>query len=111
MTIDLVTNFFHFGTPQGKRLISLFRQEIFEEVSKSDQYGLIFTYMWAFDVQAEWHYPNDLCNLFESRGSEICLIELEANFDVRIAIIKLRIDWQIRLQNETCNNLKPYSEH
>ena len=51
MTIDLVANFFSYGTPQGKRLVRLFRKEIFEEVCKSDMYGLIFTYMWDFDYQ------------------------------------------------------------
>jgi len=45
MTIDLVVNFFDFGTPQAKRLINSFRQEIFEEISKSDLDGMIFTYI------------------------------------------------------------------
>jgi hypothetical protein len=84
MTIDLVANFFEFGTPQGQRLINLFRQEIFEEVSKSDLYGMIFTYMWAFDAQSDWDYINNVSDLFESRGSEVYFIELEADFDLRI---------------------------
>lgn len=32
MTIDLVGHFFGYGTTEGKRLVNLFRQEIFEEV-------------------------------------------------------------------------------
>ena len=84
MTIDLVANFFDYGTPQAKRLVSLFRQEIFEEVSKSDLDGMIFTYVWAFDQQADWDYVDNVCNLFESRGSEVYFVELEADFDVRI---------------------------
>jgi len=84
MTIDLVANFFDFSTPQGKRLVNLFRQEIFEEVSKSDLDGLIFTYMWAFDEQSDWDYINNVCSLFEARGSEIYFVELEADYDLRI---------------------------
>jgi hypothetical protein len=84
MTIELVANFFSYGTPQGKRLVSLFRQEIFEEVSKSDLNGMIFTYMWAFDDKSDWDYIDNVCSLFESRGSEIYFVELEADFDVRI---------------------------
>lgn len=84
MTIDLVANFFDYGTPQAKRLVSLFRQEIFEEVSKSDLDGMIFTYVWAFDQQEDWDYVDNVCNLFESRGSEVYFVELEADFDVRI---------------------------
>ncbi len=84
MTIDLVDHFFDYGSKQGKRLVNLFRQEIFEEVSKSDLYGLIFTFMWAFDHQGDWDYIKNLCDLFESRGSELYFVELEADFDVRI---------------------------
>ncbi len=43
MTIELVSPFFSYGTSEGRRLVSLFRREIFEVVSKSDLYGLIFT--------------------------------------------------------------------
>lgn len=46
MTIDLVSQFFNYGTDTGKRLVRLFRQEIFEEVAKSDLEGIIFTYLW-----------------------------------------------------------------
>ncbi len=45
MTIELVSPFFSYGTPAGKRLVSLFRHEIFEEVSKSNLAGLIFTFV------------------------------------------------------------------
>ncbi|WP_130806401.1 AAA family ATPase [Senegalia massiliensis] len=84
MTIDLVSNFFNFNTSQGKRLVNLFRQEIFEEVSKSDLYGMIFTYMWAFDEQSDWDYINHVCDVFKSRGSDVYFVELEADFDLRI---------------------------
>jgi len=36
MTIELVAPFFSYGTETGKRLVKLFRKEIFEEVAKSD---------------------------------------------------------------------------
>ncbi|EKE27083.1 MAG: hypothetical protein ACD_4C00051G0001 [uncultured bacterium (gcode 4)] len=84
MTIDLVSHFFAFGTEQGNRLVGLFRSEIFEEVSKSDLSGMIFTYMWAFDSQLDWDYVEKICNLFESRGSEIYIVELEADYDLRL---------------------------
>lgn len=50
MSIDFVSEFFDYGTSAGKRLVSLIRHEIFEEVSKSDLEGLIFTYVWGFDL-------------------------------------------------------------
>jgi len=83
MTIDLVANFFNYGTPEGRRLVELFRQEIFKSVAKSDLEGMIFTLIWAFDSQDDWDYVNNICSLFESNGAEIYFVELEADFDER----------------------------
>ncbi|MGM0828849.1 MAG: AAA family ATPase [Bacillota bacterium] len=84
MTIDLVSHFFDYGTKEGKRLVSLFRREIFEEVSKSDLYGMIFTYVWAFDMQEDWDYVNQVSQLFESRGGTVYFVELEADLEERL---------------------------
>lgn len=84
MTIDLVSHFFDYGTKEGKRLVHLFRREIFEEVSKSDLYGMIFTYVWAFDMQEDWDYVNEVSRLFESRGGTVYFVELEADVGERL---------------------------
>lgn len=84
MTIELVTPFFEYGTKEGIRLVELFRQEIFEEVSKSNLYGLIFTYVWALDLQEDWDYVNKISKTFESRGGSVYYVELEANLEERI---------------------------
>ncbi|MEH7884275.1 AAA family ATPase [Bacillus sp. JJ1609] len=84
MTIDLVNPFFDYGTKEGKRLVSLFRKEIFEAVAKSDLYGLIFTYVWAFDLQADWDYVEKVCQFFESNGGTVYFVELEANLSERL---------------------------
>ncbi|WP_438350713.1 AAA family ATPase [Paenibacillus sp. FA6] len=84
MTIELVTPFFSYGTEAGKRLVNLFRQEIFEEVSKSNLDGLIFTYVWALDMKADWDYVDKICNIFESKGGVVYFVELEANLEERL---------------------------
>lgn len=84
MTIELVSPFFSYGSEAGKRLVNLFRKEIFEEVAKSDLEGLIFTYVWAFDQRADWDYINNLCDIFESKGGVVYFVELEADVDERI---------------------------
>jgi hypothetical protein len=84
MTIELVSPFFSYSTEAGKRLVNLFRQEIFEEVSKSDLYGLIFTYVWAFDLQTDWDYINKISDLFESKGGVVYFVELEAAVEERL---------------------------
>jgi len=85
MTIELVRNFFStHGSEEGKRLNMLFRQEIFEAVAKSDLPGLIFTYMYDFNSIAEYKYINSIIKLFESHKAKTCVVELCADFDVRI---------------------------
>ncbi|KOO51351.1 AAA family ATPase [Viridibacillus arvi] len=84
MTIELVNPFFEYGTKEGNRLVKLFRQEIFEGVSKSNLYGLIFTYVWAFDLKADWDYVQEICQLFESKGGMVYFVELEADLEERI---------------------------
>ena len=37
-------------------VIAKLRSVVFEEFAKSDQYGLIFTFMWAFDQRSDWDY-------------------------------------------------------
>ena len=84
MTIDLVAPFFSYATTASKRLVNLFRREIFEEVAKSDLDGLIFTYVWAFDQKDDWDYVEKICDIFKSKGGEVCFVELEADMNERI---------------------------
>lgn len=84
MTIELVSQFFDYGSPAGKRLVGLFREEIFEEVAKSDLPGLIFTYVWAFDLPADGEYIEHISRIFEAQGGEVYYVELEADLEERL---------------------------
>lgn len=84
MSIDFVSQFFDYGSPSGKRLVSLIRQEIFEEVSNSEWDGLIFTFVWGFDLPSDWEYIDRISTLFESKGADVYLVELEADYEERI---------------------------
>ncbi|MDP5272852.1 AAA family ATPase [Chengkuizengella axinellae] len=84
MTIDLVQPFFDFGTEGFNKLVNLFRNEMFNEFAKSDQDGMIFTYVWAFNSQNDWDFINQVCSIFESNGAEIYFVELEADIEERL---------------------------
>jgi len=84
MTIDLVSRFFDYGTDEGVRLVNLLRRDIFEAVARSDLYGLIFTSVWVLDERERWVNRNEIFDIFESRGAEIYIVELEADYDERI---------------------------
>lgn len=84
LTIELVHPFFNYGTEAGSRLVKLFRHEMFEEFSKSDMYGVIFTFVWRFDEQMDWDYVEKISNIFESKGGEVYIVELQSDLDERI---------------------------
>lgn len=83
MSIDLFHPFFGFGN-ETWRLANLLRKEFFESFSRTDQYGLIFTYVWGFDLQGDWDFVKQTCDIFESKGAEIYFVELEADITTRI---------------------------
>lgn len=60
------------------------RDVIFEEFAKSDQYGMIFTFMWAFDSSADWAYVEHVKSIFEPYGTEFYYVELVATRDARM---------------------------
>lgn len=84
MTIELVQPFFDFGTPGFKRLVNLFRNEIFNEVAASDLPGFIFTYVWAFNEQEDWEFVERVTAIFEAAGASIYYVELEADVAERL---------------------------
>lgn len=107
MTIDIVSDLFENMQEERSRLINLFRKEIFEAYSKSDEYGMIFTYMWALDFKEDWNYINEVEALFESRGAEIYYVELEADYDLRLE----RNKTENRLLNKPTKRNLEHSEY
>jgi hypothetical protein len=84
ISIELTASLLPFSTPEGKELNERIRNDVFDVFSRSDAYGLIFTFMLAFDMKADWEYIKRLEDLFVSRGSEVYYVELEAEYDTRI---------------------------
>ncbi|MFZ3578836.1 AAA family ATPase [Virgibacillus sp. DJP39] len=83
MTIDLLEPFFGF-TPEMWRLSSLFREEIFKTFSRSDSYGMIFTYVWAFNKKEDWEAVEKMCAIFNSEKADVYFVELEADTKERL---------------------------
>ncbi len=73
-----------FGHRDGYAVNEL-RDVIFRRFAASGQYGLIFTYMWAFDLQEDWDYVAHVREIFEPTGTEFYCVELVAPMEVRLA--------------------------
>jgi len=84
MTIDLILEFFPYGSKRFSTLVSEFRQRIFEEVAASDLPGLIFTYVWALDQPSDKEQIDSYCEIFRRHGANIYFVELEADLNERL---------------------------
>lgn len=95
MTIEPVIAIF--GCYDSK-IINRMRDLIFEEFANSDMYGMIFTYMWAFDQQADWDYMEHVKDMFKQRNekTEFYYVELVASREIRMQ----RNITENRLQNK-----------
>ena len=83
--MEPIHNFFDvFISPEGQRLNTLFKQEIFEAVANSDLPGLIYTSAMPFNKPPTVEYIKSLINLFESKNTFVCVVELYADFNVRL---------------------------
>ena len=81
-----------FGTFNG-HVTQQLREVIFHEFAKSENEGMIFTYLWAFDMQSDWDYVAHVSDIFRQQGAEIYYVELIAPQEVRLQ------------RNETANRL------
>lgn len=70
------------------------REVIFREFVKSENDGMIFTCMWAFDMPSDWDYVNHVAGIFREQGAEVYYAELIAPQEVRLQ------------RNETENRLR-----
>ena len=77
-----------------REVVRRLREVVFEEFVKSNNEGMIFTYLWSFDMQEDWDYIQHISEIFEKNGSEIYCVELVAPQEIRLQ------------RNETENRLK-----
>ena len=84
-----------FGRFNGNAIRRM-REVFFDEFAQTDLYGMIFTYIWAFDVQADWDYVKEVQEIF-----------LRHKPDTEFYFVELIAPQAVRLQrNETENRLK-----
>ena len=81
MTIEPVIEIF--GN-YNHRVVDRLREAIFEEFAASDNYGMIFTYMWAFDMRQDWDYIEHVKSIFAPYGTQFYYVELIAPQEVRL---------------------------
>ena len=81
MTIEPVLEIFN---DFNVDVIMKMRYMIFEEFVKTNNYGMIYTCMWAYDEESDWKIMNKIIRMFEEVNSEIYCIELISPLEVRL---------------------------
>lgn len=90
MTIEPVIELFgHYDGAVTQKL----REVYFAEFSKSDNYGMIFTFMFALDDENDWKIGEQIENLFK-----------EGNPDTEFYYVELVCDRQERLRRNATEN-------
>ena len=72
-----------FGQFRGD-IIQKLRHVIFEEFAKTDNYGLVFTFMWAFDMPSDWEYLERVKQIFNLPEEDVYYVELIAPQEIRL---------------------------
>jgi len=72
-----------FGYRNGSAIRKI-REAIFEEYAKSENYGMIFTFMWSLDSKSDCEYLNSLVDIFRRGGADIYYVELCAPQEIRL---------------------------
>lgn len=76
MTIEPVLEVFgEFHAQAIRRLRDVF----FEEFAATDNYGLVFTFMWDFDDPEDWAGVAGIADVFRHQGAEIYYVDLAAS--------------------------------
>ena len=81
MSIEGICDIFAEYPDKRRHLTDLIREEVFRNFVQTDAYGMIFTYMWAFDAQSDWDYIAHVEEIFAD--AEIYFVELEADRNER----------------------------
>lgn len=81
MTIEPVIEIF--GKYDGE-VVERLREVIFEGFAASDNYGMIFTYMMAFNRREDWEYLEHVKEIFSPYGTQFYYVELDAPESVRL---------------------------
>ena len=84
LSTELALRYFDYGTPAFHRISAAIRRQIVEEVAASNLPGLVFTYVWAFDLPQDRATVEEYARPFRERGGRVLFLELEASQGERL---------------------------
>lgn len=79
LSVELALRYFDFGTPGFLRISESIRHQVTAQVAASELPGLVFTYVWAFDVPEDGDAVEEYARPFRERGGRVLFVELETS--------------------------------
>ena len=67
---------------RNNNVVNDFRESVFKNFAKTDNYGLIFTFIWAFDCKEDWNHIKNLKKIFKK--ADQYFVELVASQEIRL---------------------------
>ncbi len=84
-SIELALKFYYFGDKGFTQINEGIRDLVFESTSKNKEInGMIFTLVWAFDVQEDWEYVEKIKQTYLKQGWTFHIVELFADQATRL---------------------------
>lgn len=85
MSIEPFLGIFGYGTPSFDRLRDEMRARVLQEAVVADLPGLVFTFVWAFDLAEDAEAVRDLVAPLREGGHRVDFVELTADLSSRLA--------------------------
>jgi len=106
MTLDVVWPIIGWNKDTFK-ISDQMRLSIFEHIAKNNTHpGLIFTFVWAFNLESDWNYIKEIKQLFNQPNHELYFVELKADLTERLR----RNKTEFRLEKKPSKRDVEYSE-
>ena len=88
-----------FGRFDGE-VVSKLREDIFDAFMKTKYQGMIFTFMWGFDMQSDWEYIKGVSEKFEAKAEPFTMSNSWRIRQSDLRETRPRTDLRIKLQRE-----------
>lgn len=86
LTGECVASLFGWGTPEYSDVSSELRKFLLSKaLAKKGSAGVIFTFVWAFDDDADNQFMAEIVEIAKAGHNKICFVELLASQEARIA--------------------------
>lgn len=84
-SIELALKFYYFGDKAFNEISDGIRKLVFDTTAKHKEIeGMIFTLVWAFNMESDWEYVADIKSRYESNGWKFHIVELYADLETRL---------------------------